>query len=70
MTIILGPVTINSNEGIIVSNTLNTCPTFISKTVAGAGSFNTGYWIKTNTNINRSSSIDPDINDANIAENI
>ncbi|MFD2655259.1 spore germination protein [Gracilibacillus thailandensis] len=70
MTIILGPVIINSNEGILSSNIFMASPTSTSKVVAGAGSFNTGDWITTNNFFNSSSTVDPDTIDSNIDDKI
>jgi hypothetical protein len=67
--IIVGPVVFNSNEGVIVSgDTLNASPTSSSKTVAGSGAFNTGYFIQTNNGLNSSNNNDPDVADSNVTE--
>ncbi|MFC4321610.1 spore germination protein [Litchfieldia salsa] len=66
----LGPIILNSNDGIITGGTLNASPSSTSKVVAGAGSFNTGYWVNTNTLFNLSNSVDPDSIDSNIEEGI
>ncbi|WP_246944653.1 spore germination protein [Bacillus pinisoli] len=66
--VILGPVIFNSNEGIITGAALNVSPTSTSKTVAGAGGFNTGYWVVTNNWLSTTGTVDPDVADSNIQE--
>lgn len=67
--IIVGPVIFNSNEGVVVSgDTLNASPTSTSKTVAGSGGFNTGYFIQTNNGVSSSNHNDPDVADSNATE--
>ncbi|WP_456278365.1 spore germination protein [Bacillus sp. AK128] len=66
--VILGPVIFNSNEGIIAGAALNVSPTSTSKTVAGSGGFNTGFWVATNNWMSSANSLDPDTADSNINE--
>lgn len=70
MSLIIGPVIFNSNEGIITGQTLIAAPTSTSKVVAGAGSFNTGYWVLAKTLFNISNSTDPDALDSNLETDI
>ncbi len=65
----LGPIRINSNEGIVVTgNTFNASPTSSSKTIAGSGSINTGIFVNNNNGISSTNSTDPDVNDSNVTE--
>ncbi|MFD1738943.1 spore germination protein [Bacillus salitolerans] len=68
-SVIVGPVVFNSNEGVIVTgDTLNTSPTSTSKTVAGSGGFNTGYFVQTNNGLSATNNVDPDVADSNLTE--
>jgi spore germination protein PF len=64
MPSIVGPITINSADGVInFGDSLNISPTSSSKTFAGSGSFNTGDFIMTNNGISATNTIDPDLSD-------
>jgi len=63
-----GPVTINSNEGIIVKYTLNASPSSTSKVVAGSGSFNTGFVTINNNGPNTNNTMDEDAVDSNVSD--
>lgn len=70
-SIFLGPIEINSNEGIIITgNSFIVSPTSTSKTIAGSGSFNTGIYITNNNGPSKSNTNDSDGSDSNIAEGI
>jgi spore germination protein PF len=67
--IVLGPITINSNSGVIVTgSTFNASPISTSKSVFGSGASNTGYYIQTNTGISGTNAVDPDLTDSNISK--
>ncbi|MEH7238221.1 spore germination protein [Bacillus sp. JJ1562] len=68
-SIFLGPIEINSNEGIIITgNSYNVSPSTTGKTIAGSGSFNTGFNITTNNGVSTSNTYDPDGSDSNISK--
>lgn len=68
-SIFLGPIEINSNEGVIVTgNSFYVSPTSTSKTIAGSGSFNTGIKITNNNGTSTSNTFDPDGVDSNISD--
>jgi spore germination protein PF len=68
-SVIVGPIVFNSNEGIIITgDTLNASPTSTSKTVAGSGGFNTGYFVQTNNGVSLTNNVDPDAVDSNVSE--
>ncbi|MFS0861844.1 spore germination protein [Fredinandcohnia sp. 179-A 10B2 NHS] len=70
-SIFLGPIEINSNEGIIITgNSFNASPTSTGKTYTGSGSFNTGIYITTNNGISTSNNYDSDTSDSNVSEAI
>ncbi|AST90543.1 spore germination protein [Sutcliffiella cohnii] len=71
MPAIVGPVAINSISGGVVTfgDSFYVSPKGTSKTSAGSGSFNTGNVIITNNGLSATNTIDPDINDQNIAAN-
>ncbi|MEK5443558.1 spore germination protein [Fredinandcohnia sp. FSL W7-1320] len=63
----LGPIEINSNEGIIITgNSFYVSPTSTSKTIAGSGSFNTGFHVTNNNRVSTSNTLDPDGVDSNV----
>ncbi|WP_456276017.1 spore germination protein [Bacillus sp. AK128] len=66
--LILGPVILNTNEGIITGSAFNASPTSTSKTVAGSGSFNTGFSVVTNNGLSSANNVDPDAVDSNVNE--
>ncbi|WP_407639775.1 spore germination protein [Bacillus sinesaloumensis] len=67
-SIFLGPIEINSNEGVIVTgNSFYVSPTSSSKTITGSGSFNTGIYVTNHNHVSRSNTLDPDFSDANTA---
>ncbi|WP_449539603.1 spore germination protein [Ferdinandcohnia sp. Marseille-Q9671] len=71
MAIFLGPIEINSNEGVIITgNSFNVSPTSTNKTYSGSGSFNTGIYITNNNLISSSNTNDNDASDSNLAEGI
>ncbi|MCC3358631.1 spore germination protein [Bacillus sp. REN16] len=66
-SIFLGPIEINSNEGIIITgNSFYVSPTSSSKTYTGSGSFNTGIYITNHNGVSTSNTSDPDVIDSNI----
>ncbi|MFT4412318.1 spore germination protein [Fredinandcohnia humi] len=68
-SILLGPIEINSNEGVIITgNTINASPSSTSKTITGSGSFNTGINIVNNNGVSSSLSNDPDGVDSTLTE--
>ncbi len=68
-SIFLGPIRINSNEGVITTgNSFYVSPTSTSKTIAGSGSFNTGINITNNNDTSTSNTFDPDGVDSNISD--
>ncbi|MCH1626974.1 spore germination protein [Ferdinandcohnia quinoae] len=68
-SIIIGPIEINSNEGIIITgNTMNASPVSTSKVFSGSGSFNTGIYITNNNGVSTSNTLDPDLLDSNVGE--
>ncbi|WP_453990289.1 spore germination protein [Bacillus nitroreducens] len=65
-SIFLGPIEINSNEGVIVTgNSFYVSPTSASKIITGSGSFNTGIYITNNNLVSKSNTLDPDLSDLN-----
>ncbi|WP_078548240.1 spore germination protein [Litchfieldia alkalitelluris] len=71
MPSIVGPIKINSVGGGVVNfgDAFYLSPKSTSKTMAGSGAFNTGDFIMTNNGINATNTIDPDINDQQVAGN-
>jgi len=68
-SIFLGPIQINSNEGVIITgNSSNVSPTSTSKTIAGSGSFNTGFHITNNNGTSTSNTFDQDGVDSNVSD--
>ncbi|MFC4404492.1 spore germination protein [Gracilibacillus xinjiangensis] len=65
-----GPVTINSNEGLIVKQAIHASPTSTSKVVTGSGSFNTGFFTMNSNGVSTSHTFDPDAEDSNILDTI
>lgn len=71
MPSIVGPIKINSVGGGVVNfgDAFYVAPKSASKTSAGAGSFNTGDFIQTNSGLNATNFIDPDVADQDITAN-
>ncbi|MFC0301681.1 spore germination protein [Virgibacillus soli] len=70
MPSIVGPVKINSVDGIVnFGDSFYLSPKGSDKTAAGSGSFNTGDFICTNTGFSSTNPVDPDFLDQNIAGN-
>ncbi|MEH7226283.1 spore germination protein [Bacillus sp. JJ1566] len=68
-SIFLGPIEINSNEGIIITgNSFYVSPTSSSKTISGSGSFNTGIYITNNNGVSTSITFDQDGADSTISD--
>jgi spore germination protein PF len=67
MPSIVGPIKINSVGGGVVNfgDAFYVAPKSASKIAAGSGAFNTGDFINTNSGLNATNFIDPDINDQN-----
>lgn len=70
MPSIVGPIKINSVEGIVTfGDTLYTGPKSTAKTSAGSGAFNTGDFHMTNNGLSSTNTSDPDVADSNVAAN-
>lgn len=70
MPSIVGPIKINSNEGIInFGDSFYLSPKSTAKTSSGSGSFNTGDFICTNTGVSSTNPVDPDFIDQLITGN-
>ncbi len=71
MPAIVGPIKINSIGGGVVNfgDSFYLSPKSSSKTHAGSGSFNTGDFINTNNGVSATNTIDPDVNDQQLAAN-
>ncbi len=71
MPSIVGPIKINSVGGGVINfgDSFYLAPKSTSKTAAGAGSFNTGDFICTNSGLNSTNPVDPDVNDQNVTAN-
>ena len=71
MPAIIGPVQILAVSGgvVLFGDTLYTSPKTSSKSFAGAGGFNTGGLIITNTGLNATNVLDADLIDQPIAAN-
>ncbi|MBO8155066.1 MAG: spore germination protein [Bacillaceae bacterium] len=64
-------VKINSNEGTIVTGgAFYIAPTNTSKVIAGSGAFNTGFHILNNNGFTPIHSVDPDVVDSIVRENV
>jgi len=67
-SIFLGPIEINSNEGVIITgNSFYVSPTSTSKTITGSGSINTGFHVTNHNGVSTSNTFDPDGVDSNIS---
>ncbi|MGG3467825.1 spore germination protein [Neobacillus pocheonensis] len=70
---IFGPIqitTISASGVVEFGDSLVVSPKNASKTPAGAGAFNTAVWVMTNTAINSTTYIDPNVIDQPIVGNI
>jgi hypothetical protein len=69
---IFGPIqitTISASGVVEFGDSLVVSPKIASKTPAGAGAFNTAVWVITNTALNSTTYIDPDVIDQPIVGN-
>ncbi|QKY71564.1 spore germination protein [Lentibacillus sp. CBA3610] len=71
MPSIVGPIKINSVDGGVINfgDSFYLSPKSTSKTSSGSGSFNTGDFLNTNSGVNSTNPVDPDINDQNLSAN-
>lgn len=70
MPAIVGPVNINSVNGIVnFGDAFYLSPKTTEKTAAGSGALNVGNWVVTNNGLSSTNPIDPDVNDQNVAAN-
>ncbi|GGH73146.1 putative spore germination protein GerPF [Compostibacillus humi] len=71
MPSIVGPIKINSVGGGVINfgDSFYLAPKSTSKTNTGSGSLNTGDFINTNTGVNATRTLDPDVNDQNVTAN-
>ncbi|MCZ0755385.1 spore germination protein [Anoxybacillus sp. J5B_2022] len=72
MPAVVGPIKItNIGSGAVfqVGDTLYIAPKIATKTLGGAGGFNTGDFIITNNGISLTNTFDPDVFDSNVAGN-
>ncbi|MFD1361021.1 spore germination protein [Lentibacillus salinarum] len=71
MPSVVGPIKINSVDGGVINfgDSFYLSPKSTSKTSSGSGSFNTGDFLNTNSGVNSTNPVDPDINDQNLSAN-
>ncbi|TLS35424.1 spore germination protein [Pseudalkalibacillus caeni] len=70
-SIILGPVKINSVEGVLVTgDSFNTSPKSTSKTFAGSGAFNTGDFHTVVNGASNSNTSNPNVTEGNISGSV
>jgi spore germination protein PF len=71
MPSLVGPVKINSAEGVVTfGDTLYSAPKSTTKTAAGSGAFNTGDFLITNNGLSSTNTYDPDAADQNVVGNV
>ncbi|MEF2247225.1 spore germination protein [Paenibacillus sp. IITD108] len=63
-------ISVGSSSVIQFGDALEVCPTSNSKSYAGSGSFLTGSLTNSNTGVNATNSIDPDVQDNSTTEGV
>lgn len=70
MPSVVGPININSNEGIVnLGDSFYISPKGTSKSSLGSGGANTGDFYIVNNGFSATNEIDPDVNDSNVSGN-